>query len=128
MVGFTEVMVARSPGERSTVVAPAVEVEFGTGIRVRISAAAPVFGTTHVLQQSRIGSALFHAVAQSGSSRKRVARGDSVGRGRLPLHHRRVGHALPVAGTLLFEHAEHTGAMPRRLVRAGDNRRGLHAA
>jgi N-acyl-D-amino-acid deacylase len=36
--------------------------------------------------------------------------------------------ATLVAGTLLFEHGEHTGAMPGRLVRAGDNRRGLHAA
>jgi transposase len=41
VVGFAEVMVSRSPGEGSTAVAPAVEVEFGRGIRVRIPATTP---------------------------------------------------------------------------------------
>jgi N-acyl-D-amino-acid deacylase len=36
--------------------------------------------------------------------------------------------ATLVAGTPIFERGEHTGAMPGRLVRAGGNRRGLHAA
>ena len=36
--------------------------------------------------------------------------------------------ATLVAGTPIFERGEHTGAMPGRLVRAGANRRGLHAA
>jgi N-acyl-D-amino-acid deacylase len=36
--------------------------------------------------------------------------------------------ATLVAGIPLFENGEHTGAMPGRLVRAGVNRRGLHAA
>jgi N-acyl-D-amino-acid deacylase len=36
--------------------------------------------------------------------------------------------ATLVAGTPIFERGEHTGAMPGRLVRAGVNRRGLHAA
>jgi N-acyl-D-amino-acid deacylase len=36
--------------------------------------------------------------------------------------------ATLVAGTPIFEHGEHTGAMPGRLVRASVNRRGLHAA
>ena len=41
VVGFAEVMVSRSPSERSTVVAPAVEIEFGRDIRVRIPATTP---------------------------------------------------------------------------------------
>jgi N-acyl-D-amino-acid deacylase len=36
--------------------------------------------------------------------------------------------ATLVAGTPIFERGERTGAMPGRLVRAGANRRGLHAA
>jgi len=36
--------------------------------------------------------------------------------------------ATLVAGTPIFELGEHTGAMPGRLVRAGVDRRGLHAA
>jgi N-acyl-D-amino-acid deacylase len=36
--------------------------------------------------------------------------------------------ATLVAGIPIFERGEHTGAMPGRLVRAGGNRRGLHAA
>jgi N-acyl-D-amino-acid deacylase len=36
--------------------------------------------------------------------------------------------ATLVAGTPIFENGEHTGAMPGRLVRAGVNQRGLHAA
>jgi N-acyl-D-aspartate/D-glutamate deacylase len=36
--------------------------------------------------------------------------------------------ATLVAGTPIFERGEHTGAMPGRLVRAGGNGRGLHAA
>ena len=36
--------------------------------------------------------------------------------------------ATLVAGKPIFERGEHTGAMPGRLVRAGGNRRRLHAA
>jgi N-acyl-D-amino-acid deacylase len=36
--------------------------------------------------------------------------------------------ATLVAGIPIFEHGEHTGAMPGRLVHAGVNQRGLHAA
>jgi transposase len=41
VAGFAEVMVSPSPRDRSTVVAPAVEIEFGRDIRVRIPATTP---------------------------------------------------------------------------------------
>jgi transposase len=40
-VGFAEVMVSPSSRERSGTDAPAVEIEFGTDIRVRISMTTP---------------------------------------------------------------------------------------
>jgi transposase len=39
--GFAEVVVASSPSERSAVIAPAVEIELGRDIRVRIPVTTP---------------------------------------------------------------------------------------
>jgi transposase len=39
--GFTEVVVAPSPSQRPTAGVPALEIEFGRDIRVRIAAMAP---------------------------------------------------------------------------------------
>ena len=39
--GFAAVLVAPEPNERSTAGAPAIEIEFGRDIRVRIAATAP---------------------------------------------------------------------------------------
>ncbi|MGZ9106382.1 MAG: hypothetical protein ACXW3M_11370 [Rhodoplanes sp.] len=41
MPGFAAVVVAPEPNERSTAGAPAVEIELGRDIRVRIAATAP---------------------------------------------------------------------------------------
>jgi transposase len=39
--GFAEVVISPEPGERSTAGTPAVEIEFGRDIRVRIAVTAP---------------------------------------------------------------------------------------
>ena len=41
MAGFAEVVVAPGPAERTVVGAPALEIELGHDIRVRIAASAP---------------------------------------------------------------------------------------
>jgi len=51
--GFAAVLVAPEPNERSTAGAPAIEIEFGRDIRVRIAATAP----------QGLASAIIHALA-----------------------------------------------------------------
>jgi transposase len=48
--GFAEVVVAAEPGEQSRTDVPAVEIEFGRDIRVRIAATAPVGLATAVIK------------------------------------------------------------------------------
>jgi transposase len=51
--GFAAVLVAAEPNERSTAGAPAIEIEFGRDIRVRIAATTP----------QGLASAIIHALA-----------------------------------------------------------------
>lgn len=51
--GFAAVLVAPEPNERSTAGAPAIEIEFGRDIRVRIATTAP----------QGLASAIIHALA-----------------------------------------------------------------